>query len=242
MYACICVKAHVCKSGNNLQVLVLSFHHAGLGDWIDIIRLGSRFLHMLSHLSHPCLLTLIQAFSMANRASSPVEIKLKWLSHLLMSEWLWTAHFNCLYSCFHLWNKSRDRHFSSLSTLKILWDNRQKSLESSSSPRRHWTVRSIHSLGVAERTGQDCWLLSFTPRHSKLFLEYFWSEPPSITQKRRHRLASDTTSNQCLLAWTFPDWYTLRGSWHRTMKTRKSRQSLICLFIATIWRTLKNTV
>lgn len=111
---CICMHAsvsrHMCASqGITYKLLVLSFYHAGLGDWIEIIRLGSRFLHMLSHLSHPCLLTLTQAFSMANRASGPVEIKLKWLSHLLMSEWLWTTHFNCLYSCFHLWNKSRNR-------------------------------------------------------------------------------------------------------------------------------------
>lgn len=45
LYLCVCVYAYVL--GDNLSVF--SFHHVGLRDQIQVIRLGARCLHRLSH-------------------------------------------------------------------------------------------------------------------------------------------------------------------------------------------------
>ena len=45
--------ACVWRSENNLRELVLSFHHVGLGDWTQDIRLGSKSHCLMSHLTGP---------------------------------------------------------------------------------------------------------------------------------------------------------------------------------------------
>lgn len=49
-YMCACVHVHMCRSEDNLQVLVLSFHHAGPGGETQVIRVGSQCLCPRSHL------------------------------------------------------------------------------------------------------------------------------------------------------------------------------------------------
>ena len=45
--------AGLCRSEENLWELVLSFHHVGLGDWTQDIRLGSKSHCLMSHLTGP---------------------------------------------------------------------------------------------------------------------------------------------------------------------------------------------
>lgn len=38
-------------SGDNIQESVLSFHHEGSWDWIQVIKFGSKCLYLLRHLA-----------------------------------------------------------------------------------------------------------------------------------------------------------------------------------------------
>lgn len=68
MYACICVKARAYMSGNNLQELVLSFFHAGSQGLNSDHQAWQQISLHAEPYQPPCVLTLIQAFSMESRA------------------------------------------------------------------------------------------------------------------------------------------------------------------------------
>lgn len=42
---------HMQRSGNNLEELVFSFLHVGSGDITQVIRLGDKYIYLLSHLA-----------------------------------------------------------------------------------------------------------------------------------------------------------------------------------------------
>lgn len=50
---CVCALAHMWRSEDNLQELVLSFDHVGSRDWTKVIWLGSKWLYLLSYLASP---------------------------------------------------------------------------------------------------------------------------------------------------------------------------------------------
>lgn len=58
MYMCVnkehtCAKEFVCnQSEDNFQEFVLSFHHAGPGDWSQVINLSRDYIYLVSHLAH----------------------------------------------------------------------------------------------------------------------------------------------------------------------------------------------
>ena len=56
MFVCTCTQWYTCGGQRTTCWSWLSFHHVGLRDWIQGIRLlGGRHLYLLSHLSRPSL-------------------------------------------------------------------------------------------------------------------------------------------------------------------------------------------
>lgn len=59
LHLCVCACAHTCtwahmwRSEDNLQEVVLSFDHVGTRDWTKVIWLGGKWPYLLSYLSSP---------------------------------------------------------------------------------------------------------------------------------------------------------------------------------------------
>lgn len=64
VYVLVC--AHMCKSEDNFPELFLCFHHVGSGVQTQVVRLGSKCLYPLGHLSGLTYVILIRDISFAD--------------------------------------------------------------------------------------------------------------------------------------------------------------------------------